>query len=73
MPRLPVLAAKDIVHALQRAGFEMKRQSGSHMILEHTVTKRPVVVPKHNPVKRGTLHSIIHQAGLTAEEFMRLL
>lgn len=73
MPRLPSLSAREVLKALSRAGFEEKRQSGSHIILEHTRSKRPVVVPNHTPIKRGTLRAIIHQSGLTVNEFLDLL
>ncbi len=73
MPHLPILNAREVLAALNRAGFEQKRQNGSHIVLEHRATKRPVVVPNHNPIKRGTLHSIIYQSGLSIEEFLELL
>ncbi len=73
MPHLPILNAREVLAALNHAGFEQKRQNGSHIVLEHHVTMRAVVVPNHNPIKRGTLHSIIHQSGLTVKEFLELL
>lgn len=73
MPLIPSLSAREILIALKRAGFEQKRQNGSHVILEQIYSKKSVVVPKHNPVKRGTVHSIIQQSGLTVDEFLRLL
>lgn len=55
------------VRALQRLGYELLRQSGSHVILRRA--GRTVVVPMHRPIKPGTLRGLIEQAGLTVEEF----
>jgi len=74
-PRLPALKAKEVVSALERAGFFVHHTSGSHAQLKHPSNPRlRVTVPKHSrPVPTGTLRSIIRQAGLTVEEFLDLL
>jgi predicted RNA binding protein YcfA (HicA-like mRNA interferase family) len=73
--RLPSLTARDVVRALQRAGFVVSRTSGSHCRLVHmTDPTRKVTVPVHSgDLKRGTLRAIIAQAGLTVAEFVKLL
>jgi predicted RNA binding protein YcfA (HicA-like mRNA interferase family) len=73
--RLPALTARDVVRALERAGFVGTRQSGSHYRLIHaTDPARKVTVPVHTgDLKRGTLRAIIAQAGFTVEEFIALL
>jgi predicted RNA binding protein YcfA (HicA-like mRNA interferase family) len=73
--RLPSLKAKDVVRALERAGFSVSRTSGSHCRLVHAVDPaRKVTVPIHGgDLKRGTLRAIISQAGLTVAEFISLL
>jgi predicted RNA binding protein YcfA (HicA-like mRNA interferase family) len=74
-PRLPALTAKQVLAALQRAGFFIHHSHGSHYYLKHPAkpTLR-VTIPYHSRVlKRGTLQSIIKQAGLTTEEFLKLL
>jgi predicted RNA binding protein YcfA (HicA-like mRNA interferase family) len=74
--RLPSLRAADVVRALQRAGFAVSRTSGSHCRLVHSIDPtRKVTVPLHgsSDLKRGTLRSIIAQAGLTVAEFAALL
>jgi predicted RNA binding protein YcfA (HicA-like mRNA interferase family) len=70
--RLPALAARDVIRALERAGFEMSRTSGSHCRLIHPGDpRRKVTVPVHTgDLKRGTLRAIIGQAGLTVAEFL---
>jgi predicted RNA binding protein YcfA (HicA-like mRNA interferase family) len=74
--RLPALRAREVVRALERAGFAVSRISGSHCRLIHTGNSaRKVTVPLHGSadIKRGTLRAIIAQAGLTVEEFIALL
>jgi predicted RNA binding protein YcfA (HicA-like mRNA interferase family) len=58
----------EAARALQRHGFVVVRQTGSHLILRRE--SRTVVVPQHKPVKPGTLKGVIEQAGLTVEEFV---
>lgn len=57
-----------VARALQRLGFVVQRQTGSHLILRRE--SRTVVVPQHKPIKPGTLKGVIEQAGLTVEEFV---
>jgi predicted RNA binding protein YcfA (HicA-like mRNA interferase family) len=73
--RLPALTARDVIRALVRAGFKESRTSGSHCRLIHaTDPARKLTVPIHSgDLKRGTLRAIIAQAGLTVEEFIKLL
>jgi predicted RNA binding protein YcfA (HicA-like mRNA interferase family) len=60
-----------VVKALQAAGFRLVRQRGSHLYLAQGETVVPV--PRHDEIKRGTLMAIIVEAGLTKEEFLKLL
>jgi predicted RNA binding protein YcfA (HicA-like mRNA interferase family) len=73
--RLPSLRPREVIRALERAGFREARTSGSHSRLIHqTDPSRKVTVPVHNvDLKRGTLRAIIAQAGLTVDEFIALL
>jgi predicted RNA binding protein YcfA (HicA-like mRNA interferase family) len=74
--RLPVANGKQVVQALRRAGFVVDRIVGSHHVLVHPGDlRRTVAVPVHagRDLKRGSLRSIIRQAGLTVEEFVGLL
>ena len=73
--RLPALTARDVIRALQRAGFRELRTSGSHCRLVHAHDPaRKVTLPIHGgDLKRGTLRGIIAQAGLSVEEFLKLL
>ena len=73
--RLPALSAKDVIRALQRAGFVVSRTSGSHCRLIHgTDAARKVTIPMHTgDLKRGTLRGIISQAGFSLADFIALL
>ena len=73
--RLPALTARDVLRALERAGFVISRTSGSHCRLVHPKDPtRKVTVPVHSgDLKRGTLRSIIAQAGFTVPEFIELI
>ncbi|MDE2058387.1 MAG: type II toxin-antitoxin system HicA family toxin [candidate division NC10 bacterium] len=73
--RLPALMPRQVLRALQRAGFLLHHASGSHYVLKYpgNPTLR-VTIPFHTrDLKRRTLESIIDQAGLTIEQFLELL
>lgn len=71
---LPVLKPKEVVAALERAGFEVKRHTGSHVIMYKSGFRRPISIPQHpRDLPKGTIRAIIREAGLTVEEFMKLL
>jgi predicted RNA binding protein YcfA (HicA-like mRNA interferase family) len=66
-----VLSGQEVCQILEQQGFMKVRQRGSHIIMQikletSTVT---VPVPNHDPVKIGTLRSIIRQSGLPKELF----
>jgi predicted RNA binding protein YcfA (HicA-like mRNA interferase family) len=67
------LSGKDVVKALKRNSFYMKRQKGSHMILRRDNPFAQVVVPDHKNIDTGTLASIIEGAGLSLEDFIESL
>ena len=73
--RLPALTARNVIRALERAGFTVSRTSGSHCRLVHPSDPiRKVTVPVHTgDLPRGTLRAIISQAGLTVAEFIAYL
>jgi predicted RNA binding protein YcfA (HicA-like mRNA interferase family) len=71
MPKLPRISGPEIVRALQRVGFEVARQRGSHIIMRRGASG--CVVPNHREVKVGTLAGVLRQAGVSAEEFISAL
>ena len=56
--KLPIVSGIEVVKALNKFGFSVTRQSGSHMILvkENSEGKRTVVVPKHRELAKGELY-----------------
>lgn len=72
---LPILRAKDIIATLTRAGFRMIHSKGSHFRFEHFLTKRRFTISFHaaRDIPRKTLRSILKQAGLTLDEFLKYL
>jgi predicted RNA binding protein YcfA (HicA-like mRNA interferase family) len=73
MPKLAAVNARDCIKALQKAGFYIARQKGSHITLRRDDPRGRVTVPNHNPIKPGMLRGIIKEAGLTVDEFINLL
>ncbi len=71
--KLPPLKPREVVKVLVELGFEKKRQTGSHLILRHPITKKIVVVPIHKgrELKSGVIKSIIKQTGLSRKEFLK--
>jgi len=70
---LPVLSSHKVIKALNRAGFTIKRQSGSHIHLWHDERKTLVTVPNHDELAPGTLISIIKQSKMDRKEFLSYL
>ena len=75
MSKVPSLSHRRVVRALQRDGWVVVRQRGSHIRLQkHTRDETlKLTVPAHNPIKRSTLSQILKQARLTPEQFDSLL
>ena len=70
MPKIPGVNHLDAVRALEKAGFRVIRQ-GKHIVM--TDGTRILTIPRHNPVNAFTMGGIVRDAGLTAEEFRKLL
>ena len=72
MSKVPSLPYTEIIRALQRDGWLVVRQRGSHMRLQKRLPDEvlKLTVPAHRPVKRTTLAHIIKQARLTLDEFL---
>lgn len=73
MPHLPSVGSRDVVKAFESFGWQVTRQSGSHIILVQEGHNATLSVPACNPVARGTLRSLIRTAGLTVAEFVGAL
>jgi len=74
MSKVPSLSYDRIIRALQRDGWVVVRQKGSHIRLQkHTpVETLKLTIPAHRPVKRSTLSHILKQARLGVDEFLEL-
>lgn len=74
MTRLPTdLSGRDLIKALQRIGFVVQRQRGSHIVLRRDSPFARVTVPDHKSLRLGTLRTILREADLTVEQLMELL
>jgi predicted RNA binding protein YcfA (HicA-like mRNA interferase family) len=71
MPSLPIVSGAKAISALERLGFAVVRQRGSHIILRKG--SYGCVVPNHGELKVGTLRGILKQAGVSPDEFIEAL
>jgi predicted RNA binding protein YcfA (HicA-like mRNA interferase family) len=70
VPRIPGVNHLDAVRALEKAGFQIIRQ-GKHIVMSDGTCQ--ITIPRHNPIKAFTMGGIARDAGLTPEEFHKLL
>ena len=70
MPVTPLLNAREVVKGFGAFGWHVSRQNGSHIVLVKEGHSATLSVPNHKPVARGTLRSLIRDAGLTVSEFI---
>jgi predicted RNA binding protein YcfA (HicA-like mRNA interferase family) len=73
MSGLPRVSGKETVAVLERLGFRVRRQRGSHIVLRWDNPFAQTVVPDHVELDRGTLRAILRQADVTVERFKELL
>jgi predicted RNA binding protein YcfA (HicA-like mRNA interferase family) len=74
VPKLPVLTSRELIKALGRAGFVRWRQKGSHLTLYREQDRTALTFPTHfaKTIPKGTLQSILKQAGLSMTDLERL-
>lgn len=71
MPKLPVFTPKELIKKLNKLGFEKDHTTGSHVVMYHSETDRRAVIPYHlKDLKRGTLHSLLKEAGISVDELL---
>ena len=72
---LPAVSGRQLLRALQRAGFVVLRQKGSHVSLEKRTADSywRTIVPMHREIRPGTLSDILNQCGLTKDQLRELL
>ena len=73
MSKLPVVSGAECVKALEKVGYIVYRQRGSHITVVRQTPPAQTTIPNHKELDRGTLRAIIRQAGLTVDEFVALL
>jgi predicted RNA binding protein YcfA (HicA-like mRNA interferase family) len=73
MSKLPQISGPDVVRALQKLGFTVRRQHGSHIIMRRDDPFAQTVVPDHQQIDRGTLRAILRQTEITADELIKRL
>jgi predicted RNA binding protein YcfA (HicA-like mRNA interferase family) len=73
--KVPSLPYTQIVRTLQRDGWAVVRQRGSHLRLQKRIGADllKITIPAHRPVKRSTLSHILKQARLDVDRFLQLL
>jgi predicted RNA binding protein YcfA (HicA-like mRNA interferase family) len=67
---LPIMSGREVVRVFESLGWEAVRQAGSHIIMTKDEALVTLSVPDHREVAKGTLRSLIRNAGLTVEEFV---
>jgi predicted RNA binding protein YcfA (HicA-like mRNA interferase family) len=71
---IPRISSQEVIRALKKLNYEEDRQRGSHIVLRLIgYPYRRVTVPDHKEIAKGTLRTIIREAGLTVDEFKKLL
>ena len=78
MPKLPQVVGSELIHALEKTGFRITRQRGSHVQLRReeadgSVITFPVPVHSGQPLKKGLLRGILRKAALTPDQLSKLL
>jgi predicted RNA binding protein YcfA (HicA-like mRNA interferase family) len=73
MSKLPVVSGKQCIKALEKIGFIIFRQRGSHITIVRENPQCQVTIPNHKTLARGTLKAIIKQVDLSVDEFINLL
>jgi predicted RNA binding protein YcfA (HicA-like mRNA interferase family) len=71
--KLPRVSGQECIAALVRAGFSVRRQQSSHIILRRDEPFAQIVVPDHRELDKGTLRAILRQADVSIERFIELL
>ncbi|MBI2473242.1 type II toxin-antitoxin system HicA family toxin [Candidatus Uhrbacteria bacterium] len=75
MTDLAGISGKQVVRAFTKIGYTVVRQKGSHVRLKHKddPNRRPITIPLHKEIGVGLMYRFIRDAGITSEEFKKLL
>lgn len=73
MSKISSFKPRELIKKFEKAGYIVDRQKGSHVVLYHPIQGKRLIIPLHvREMPRGTLLSIIKQAGMTRDEFLKL-
>ena len=74
MTKVPSLGYEKVIKALQRDGWVVVRQKGSHIRLQKHLAEEvlKLTIPAHRPIKRSTLSLVLKQARISADKFLEL-
>jgi predicted RNA binding protein YcfA (HicA-like mRNA interferase family) len=74
VPKLPATRPRQVIRFLEQNGFALDHTSGSHFIFYHPTSRRRAVVPSHNrDLPKGTLLSLLREAGFSRQELIEFL
>lgn len=77
MDKLRQLSGKELCRVLEKEGYKLVRQTGSHRIYQKATEEGNITIPvpahSNKPLKKGTLHNILKKAGITKEKLIFLL
>ncbi|MGO9646519.1 MAG: type II toxin-antitoxin system HicA family toxin [Terriglobales bacterium] len=74
MTKLPAVRPREVVRFLERKGFILDHASGSHFVFYHPTSRSRAVVPRHNrDMPKGTLLSLLREAGFTRDDMIAFL
>ena len=72
--RIPQMKPREMIRVLEKFGFLVKRQTGSHIFMHNSNTKNTTVIPFHaKDIHRGVLFEMLKQAGISKEDFLKKL
>jgi len=72
MPKLPILSSSALIKILEKVGYFVVRQKGSHIRLHHD-TRDPITVPNHKIIGRGLLKKILRDSKMSVDELVKLM
>jgi len=75
MAKLSAISGIRAVKCFRKLGYEVTRQTGSHIRMRHSSdrTKKPLTIPNHKAIGRGLLRKLLRDTQITVEEFCKLL
>ena len=71
MPKLLSLKPRELIKKLNKLGFIKHHQEGSHLTMKHPSGRRAVIAMHTKDIKKGTLNSLLNEAGVSREEIGR--